>query len=51
MRPAGEANMAVGMTEVEFPLRDDLRLTFQLPANLTEREADRLAAFVRSLPK
>lgn len=33
-----------------FQLRQDMSLHFSLPADLTAREAERLAAFIRSLP-
>jgi hypothetical protein len=39
------------MTEVEFPLREDLLLTFVLPKDLTDKEAERLSTFLRSLPR
>lgn len=46
-----EGGVRSGMTEVEFPLREDLLLTFVLPKDLTEKEAERLGAFLRSLPR
>lgn len=33
----------------DFPLRPDLLIRIELPSNLTEAEAARLAAFLRSL--
>lgn len=33
-----------------FQLRPDLRVTIKLPANLTSREAERLAGFIRQVP-
>jgi hypothetical protein len=39
------------MHDVQFPLRDDLILTLSLPKDLTEREAERLSTFLRSLPQ
>lgn len=34
----------------EFQLRDGVKVAFELPADLSEKEADRLAAFVKALP-
>ena len=50
-RAPGEEPLAANMQEVEFPLRDDLRLSFQLPKDLTEKEADRIAKFLMALPR
>ncbi|MFZ2981516.1 MAG: helix-turn-helix transcriptional regulator [Sphingobium sp.] len=44
--PANEA----GMLQHSFHLRPGLQVTIELPDNLTDREADRLARFVQSLP-
>ncbi len=44
--PAAEAT---GRLDHTFHLREALQVTFSLPANLTEREAERLSLFVRSL--
>lgn len=33
-----------------YNLRPDLQLKFDLPVDLTEREADRLAGFIKSMP-
>jgi hypothetical protein len=38
------------LTEHNFVLRPDLRVTFDLPVDLTAQEAERLAAFIRTLP-
>jgi hypothetical protein len=48
---AAEGGLRQGLTEVDFPLRDDLVLTFALPKDLTDKEAERLATFLRSLPR
>ena len=45
--PSGAANE--GLLEHSFHLREGLQVTFALPADLTEREAERLTLFVRSL--
>ena len=37
-------------TKHEFALRSDLRVRFDLPSDLNEKEAERLAAFIRTLP-
>lgn len=39
-----------GVLTHEFQLRDGLKAQFNLPANLTEKEADRLSLFIKSLP-
>lgn len=44
--PAGEVT---GLLDHTFHLREGLQVTFSLPAVLTEREAERLSLFVRSL--
>jgi hypothetical protein len=49
--PGAEIRPTVAMHDVQFPLRDDLILTLSLPKDLTEREAERLATFLRSLPQ
>ncbi|MBD9640884.1 helix-turn-helix transcriptional regulator [Ensifer sp. ENS07] len=41
---------AVGTLQHSFHLRPGLQVTIELPDDLTEREADRLARFVQSLP-
>ncbi|HMK90220.1 MAG TPA: hypothetical protein VK446_11385 [Methylocystis sp.] len=38
------------MRECEFPLRPDLKILFSLPDDFTQKEADRLAAFLKTLP-
>jgi len=40
-----------GMMDVEYPLRDEQTITLRLPRDLSEREAERLAKFIISLPK
>lgn len=39
-----------GMLQHSFHLRAGLQIAIELPENLTEREADRLARFIQSLP-
>jgi transcriptional regulator with XRE-family HTH domain len=39
-----------GRLQHSFHLRPGLRISIDLPENLTEREADRLARFIQSLP-
>lgn len=39
-----------GALRHSFHLRPDCQITIELPDNLTEREADRLARFIQSLP-
>jgi transcriptional regulator with XRE-family HTH domain len=39
-----------GMLAHSFHLRPDLQVKIELPADLSEREADRLARFIQSLP-
>lgn len=34
----------------EFQLRDGLKIKFELPSDLNEKEADRLANFIKTLP-
>ena len=46
-----DGQLRPNMTEVEFPLRDDLVVSMVLPKDLTEKEAERLSTFLRSLPK
>ena len=46
-----DGGLAPNMTEVDFPLRDDLVVTLVLPKDLSEKEAERLSTFLRSLPK
>lgn len=36
--------------EHEFQLRSDLKIKFALPSDLSEREAERLGAFLKTLP-
>lgn len=43
-------DMDVDIIKHQFQLRTDEAITIELPANLTETEAQRLAAFVKSLP-
>ncbi|MBB2696130.1 UNVERIFIED_ORG: hypothetical protein GGI66_000773 [Rhizobium esperanzae] len=45
-----EAEREDGTLPHAFQLRPDMTLHFGLPADLTAREAERLAAFIRSLP-
>ena len=39
-----------GLRTHQFNLRTDLVITFDLPPDLTEKEAERLAGFLRTLP-
>lgn len=39
-----------GMLQHSFHLRAGLQIAIELPEDLTEREADRLARFIQSLP-
>jgi len=48
--PAGNLK-DVRMQEHAYHLRDELRVSFSLPTDLTEREAERLALFMQSLAK
>jgi len=41
---------ATSLVEHHYQLRGDLRLSFRLPSDLTEREAGRLARFIETLP-
>jgi len=45
-----KATRRVEMRTHHFHLRADLHVTFELPADLTEREAGRLARYVETLP-
>ncbi|QYE37045.1 hypothetical protein KZX46_21050 (plasmid) [Polymorphobacter sp. PAMC 29334] len=47
---AEAADSAVEMLKHGFHLRTGVQVTIELPDDLTEREADRLARFVQSLP-
>jgi len=38
------------MQNVSYPLRADLKIEFNLPTNLTRREAERLSDFIKTLP-
>jgi transcriptional regulator with XRE-family HTH domain len=40
----------VGMLQHSFHLRPGIQITIELPEDLTDRESDRLARFVQSLP-
>jgi hypothetical protein len=40
----------VGSLQHSFHLRADTEVTLDLPADLSQSEADRLAAFVKTLP-
>jgi len=51
MESPKDGGLAPNMTEVAFPLRDDLVLTLVLPKDLSDKEAERLSTFLRSLPK
>lgn len=41
---------AIPMVEHHYQLRGDLKLSIRLPADLTEREAGRIARFIETLP-
>ena len=45
-----ETDEGRNLLEHAFHLRKDLTVTLELPADLTQPEAERLAAFVLSLP-
>jgi hypothetical protein len=45
----GASNGGTPTREHSYHLRDGLQVTFRLPADLTEREGERLALFIRSL--
>lgn len=50
----GEAEEGISHTltrSYTYPLRDELEVRFTLPKDLTEKEADRLSLFLRSLPQ
>ncbi|MBO9581605.1 MAG: hypothetical protein J7498_11990 [Sphingobium sp.] len=40
----------LALLDHEFQLRGDLKIKFSLPADLTEKEAERLGAFLKTLP-
>lgn len=44
------ASSEAGMLQHSFHLRPGFQVTIELPEDLTEREADRLARFIQSLP-
>lgn len=48
--PSTEMDEDADFVGHEYRLRPDLTIGFQLPSDLTEREAKRLADFVRTLP-
>ena len=48
--PADDVEDEDGMLSHVFQLRQDMPLHFNLPPDLTAREAERLATFIRSLP-
>ena len=39
-----------GITVHSFQLREETKISLSLPTDLTDREADRLASFIKSLP-
>jgi hypothetical protein len=41
---------ASGMMDLTYPLRVDLIIQLQLPKDITVTEANRLSAFIRSIP-
>lgn len=45
-----ESDTATGALRHSFHLRPNFQVVVELPADLTEREAERLARFVQSLP-
>lgn len=45
-----DASEDVEFSEHSFVLRPDLPISFELPTDLSENEASRLAAFIKSLP-
>jgi hypothetical protein len=47
----GPQSARVQMLEIPYPLRDNLVLTFKLPANLSREEAERLTSFFLSLAR
>ena len=38
------------LMDVSYPLRKELMVRFSLPKNLTQKEANRLADFIKTLP-
>ena len=44
-----QSTAAAAALDHSYHLRDGLQITFTLPTDLTEREADRLAMFIKSL--
>ena len=46
----GLGNESQDMIKHVFNLRSDLEVSFELPLDLTEKESERLATFLRSLP-
>ena len=49
-RQPGVDSAADPMVEHHYQLRGDLKLSISLPADLTEREAGRIARFIETLP-
>lgn len=47
---AAEAASKIAVHEHEFQLRSDLRIRLGLPADLTAKEAERLGAYLQTLP-
>lgn len=45
-----EAIFAADMVQHSFQIRPDLKLTFTLPSDISAKEADRIAQFVKTLP-
>jgi hypothetical protein len=45
-----EPQTEASLVSRKFPLRPDLEITAMLPLDLTEKEADRIALWIKSLP-
>jgi len=45
-----EQHLGVDMLSHTFYLRADTPVTFELPVDLTKQEAERIAAFIKTLP-
>ena len=50
IEPQGLSEVELSLMTVAYPLRVDLMTEFSLPKNLTQKEANRLADFIRTLP-
>lgn len=50
IKPQGLSEVELSLMTVAYPLRVDLMTEFLLPKNLTQKEANRLADFIRTLP-